>query len=489
MHRLVQEKFAFFERSKQKLPFKILTNFHDAPSGGPSAGPMTVSQTSHLHGSWTFGPYILDAQGHLRLGPSSIHLAPLQRRLLLALVRQRGQVLSREQLLREVWGHHHVSEVSISRTVHSLRRVLADGPLGPSVIRTIYGGGYRLEVPTHPVANEQDPSEFGMERGASFPSAQTLSSFVEGLVWVRQRDPRLLSRAGEHLRRCVEMAPDFTPALVRLASTKLAQYRWGLLPAQALEPSLDQLLQQADASGHLASEVLALRVEALSLLHWQPDLAEGHFASWLPAQLLESASLHSWASHLLATGRAAQALPLLEPHLTPDNPDGWMLTATAWWLQGKHHETVTCLQQQLQIDGGLVAARLLLALVLADAARPVEALGELESSGILANPQDGLQAIPALVLALCGKSAQAAARLQAVMAEGHQNHMMTSLWGLTALALEDEAAASLLLERAVEERCGLAPLIQHIPGLQRHANSPALGRFKGAMTNRFRCTF
>lgn len=450
---------------------------------------MTVTQTSDVHGSWTFGPYTLDAQGHLRLGPTSIHLAPLQRRLLLALVSQRGQVLSREQLLQEVWGHNHVSEVSISRTVHGLRRALAEGPLGPSVIRTIYGGGYRLEVPTHAVANEQDASKFGVERGTSFPSAQTLSAFVEGLVWVRQRDPRLLSRAERHLRRCVEMAPDFTPALVRLASTQLAQYRWGLLPAQALEPGLEQLLQQAEASGHLAYEVLALRVEALSLLHWQPELAEGRFASWLPGQLLESASLHCWVSHLLATGRAAQALPLLEPHLTPDNPDGWLLTATAWWLQGKYNETITCLQQQLHIDGGLVAAKLLLALVLADSARPGEALRELEASGIVANPQNGLQAIVALVLALCGKSAQATARLQAVMAEGHQDHTMTSLWGLTALALEDERAASTLLERAVEERCGLAPLVQHIPGLQRHANSPALGRFKAAMKNRFRCPF
>ncbi|MFN9643925.1 MAG: winged helix-turn-helix domain-containing protein, partial [Cyanobacteriota bacterium] len=52
---------------------------------------------------WTFGPYSLDGEGNLRIGPTAIHLPPLNRHLLLALVRQNGQVLSREALLVEVW--------------------------------------------------------------------------------------------------------------------------------------------------------------------------------------------------------------------------------------------------------------------------------------------------------------------------------------------------------------------------------------------------
>ena len=107
---------------------------------------MTATQTNTIGCLWSFGPYTLDGEGYLWLGPSPIHLAPLQRRLLVALVRQKGQVLSRELLLQEVWGHDHVSEVSISRTVHGLRRILSDGPLGPGVIRTIYGGGYHLFI-------------------------------------------------------------------------------------------------------------------------------------------------------------------------------------------------------------------------------------------------------------------------------------------------------------------------------------------------------
>lgn len=448
---------------------------------------MTSSQIERLEGFWGFGPYTLDGEGYLWLGPTAIHLAPLQRRLLLALVRQKGQVLSREKLLQEVWGHDQVSEVSISRTVHGLRRILATGPLGSAVIRTIYGGGYRLDVPIQVIEPEDGATKDGM--GAGFPTAQTLGTYVEGLVWVRQRDPRELIRAEGFLRRCVDLSPDFTPALLQLCASQLAQYFWGLLPAKSLEPILEKLLKQAEASGHLASEVMALRVEVLSLLHWQPDLVETRFAGWLPGQLPAGTARHSWVRHLLATGRPAEALLLVEPLLAPDCPNGWLLAAMAWWMQGEHGKALTCVQQQLQIDGHLVAPQLFLSLVLASGGQPAEALRELEASSIAQGPKHELQALAALIFALCGKSLQAKALLQAALEQEDRVLTMTSAWGLTAVALGEEGTGSTLLERALQIRCGLAPFLQHFPVLQRFSGSPALGRFQAGMTNHFRCTF
>ena len=441
---------------------------------------------SNARASWTFGPYSLDGEGNLRIGPTAIHLPPLQRRLLMALARQQGQILTRETLLEEVWGHNQVSEVSISRTVHGLRRVFMDGPLGSSVIRTIYGGGYRLDVPIRMV---EDSDSAGQVQGIALPSAQTLSAFVEGMVWVRRRDPRLLPRAERHLRQCLDINPDFTPALVALVATRLARYQWGLLTARGIENELEVLLKRAEASGNLAAEVLALRVEILALLHWQPDLAEGRFARWLPSQLPEGAPLHSWARHLLATGRASQARQLLVPHLNPDNPEGWLLAAVACWLSGDHDSAARHLREQLAIDGSLAGARLVLSLVLADGEKPDEALRELEATAIPADPVNGLQAFTALILAFCGQSAKAQVLLRQALDDGAQAQEMTSLWGLTALTLGEDALAANLLDQSVHRRCGLAPFVRHLPGLRRFADSPALAQFQMAMKNRFRCTF
>jgi DNA-binding response OmpR family regulator len=66
--------------------------------------------------------------------------------LLLALVRRRGTVASRLELLQEVWGH---SSAVLTRTVDThiaeLRRKLEGDPGAPRHILTVRKAGYRLE--------------------------------------------------------------------------------------------------------------------------------------------------------------------------------------------------------------------------------------------------------------------------------------------------------------------------------------------------------
>jgi two-component system KDP operon response regulator KdpE len=58
-------------------------------------------------------------------------------RLLLALMRRRGAIASRMELLREVWG---ASDTHIAR----LRRKLEDDPANPRHILTALAWGYRF---------------------------------------------------------------------------------------------------------------------------------------------------------------------------------------------------------------------------------------------------------------------------------------------------------------------------------------------------------
>ena len=114
---------------------------------------------------------------------------------------------------------------------------------------------------------------------------------------------------------------------------------------------------------------------------------------------------------------------------------------------------------------------------------------ELESTGILADPDGGLPAYTTLVLGLCGKTMQAEALLQRALAAKEPDPAMTSLWGLAAVVLGKENIAATLLEKAARQRCGLAPFVQHMPIVRRHADSPALEQFQAAMAKQFRCAF
>jgi DNA-binding response OmpR family regulator len=80
-----------------------------------------------------------------RLG-DAVALTPMEFDLLLALVRRKGAVASRLELLQEVWGH---SSAVLTRTVDThvaeLRRKLEADPASPRHILTVRKAGYRLD--------------------------------------------------------------------------------------------------------------------------------------------------------------------------------------------------------------------------------------------------------------------------------------------------------------------------------------------------------
>jgi two-component system, OmpR family, response regulator len=89
-----------------------------------------------------------EAHRVLRCGVE-IALSPTEYKLLRYLLRNRGRVLSRNQILDHVWDYDFGGESTVVETfVSSLRRKLANGTDGSHpVIQTVRGIGYRLGTP------------------------------------------------------------------------------------------------------------------------------------------------------------------------------------------------------------------------------------------------------------------------------------------------------------------------------------------------------
>jgi two-component system alkaline phosphatase synthesis response regulator PhoP len=75
-----------------------------------------------------------------------IELTAIEFSLLLALARHRGRVLSREQLIEQVWGYDYYGDERVV-DVHMgrLRKKIEDDPDNPSTLVTVRGAGYRFE--------------------------------------------------------------------------------------------------------------------------------------------------------------------------------------------------------------------------------------------------------------------------------------------------------------------------------------------------------
>jgi DNA-binding winged helix-turn-helix (wHTH) protein/TolB-like protein len=67
--------------------------------------------------------------------------------LLLALVERHGQVVTKDQLLSEVWPDTFVEETNLKVYVSTLRKVLSDGSEGATFIETLPKRGYRFAAP------------------------------------------------------------------------------------------------------------------------------------------------------------------------------------------------------------------------------------------------------------------------------------------------------------------------------------------------------
>jgi two-component system KDP operon response regulator KdpE len=78
---------------------------------------------------------------------AEVHLTPTEWGMLEMLVRNRGKLVGREELLREVWGPAYAKETHYLRVyLAQLRRKLEDDPSHPRHLLTEAGMGYRFEV-------------------------------------------------------------------------------------------------------------------------------------------------------------------------------------------------------------------------------------------------------------------------------------------------------------------------------------------------------
>jgi DNA-binding response OmpR family regulator len=112
------------------------------------AGSETKGDANGLgdFGKFSFGGKTIDfGLLELRSGETTIHLTLMESELLRHLVRNDGKIVSRKQILEEVWGLHEDTDTrAIDNFVVRLRRYLEDDPGHPRHLLTVRGVGYRF---------------------------------------------------------------------------------------------------------------------------------------------------------------------------------------------------------------------------------------------------------------------------------------------------------------------------------------------------------
>ena len=111
----------------------------------PLTGLSAAGFTSVFQGGIRFNTYIALALGAALDPGRGLELTALEFELLYTLARHAGQVLSREQLLQQVWGYDYVGDLRVvDAAIKRLRAKLRQALPETDLISTVRGVGYKL---------------------------------------------------------------------------------------------------------------------------------------------------------------------------------------------------------------------------------------------------------------------------------------------------------------------------------------------------------
>jgi DNA-binding winged helix-turn-helix (wHTH) protein len=103
------------------------------------------------------GAYELRRSGRAR----KLERIPME--ILLLLAERRGQLVSREDIIEQVWGKdvHLDADNSINAAIWKIRQILRDDPEKPVFMQTVTGKGYRF------IATVTEVADAGGQQGGS----------------------------------------------------------------------------------------------------------------------------------------------------------------------------------------------------------------------------------------------------------------------------------------------------------------------------------
>ena len=132
------------DRWGEPLPMPLAESIRIAREHLTEVAPLAVAGAAASDvGVYRFNGYELDTtRRELRLGGDDVHVEPQVFDVLTRLVADAGAVVTKEQLMDDVWGSRFVSPSALTSRIKSARAATGDDGKSQHVIRTVHGRGF-----------------------------------------------------------------------------------------------------------------------------------------------------------------------------------------------------------------------------------------------------------------------------------------------------------------------------------------------------------
>jgi DNA-binding winged helix-turn-helix (wHTH) protein/tetratricopeptide (TPR) repeat protein len=106
---------------------------------------------------YEFGNYrLLPSERLLYCGDEKIPLKSKVFETLMTLIRHQGKLLTKDELMTEIWGNNYVEEANLTQNIFTLRKIFGEKPHDHQFIVTVPGRGYRFVAKVEIIAEEEN---------------------------------------------------------------------------------------------------------------------------------------------------------------------------------------------------------------------------------------------------------------------------------------------------------------------------------------------
>ena len=135
---------------------------------------------------YRFGQFEIDPIRETLRGPEGpVLLREHAFRVLMLLVERAPEVVSRDDILDDVWGHQALSESSIAQVIRDIRSALGDSARAPELVATRYGRGYQfIGEFTRDTQSQEPPSQAPQPEAEREQGSQPQSVGSRRPLWV-----------------------------------------------------------------------------------------------------------------------------------------------------------------------------------------------------------------------------------------------------------------------------------------------------------------
>lgn len=318
-------------------------------------------------------------------GAKSVHLEPKVMDVLVCLARRAGEVVSKEDLLRDVWDNRFVTGDVITVAVHELRKALGDPVRHARFIETITRRGYRWIPPIEEIASTNagapKPAATVSKRvwiaaavavllvgvlGAwkitrpaarsavtvSSRSPEAVAAFRRAQQFLDQRTPPAVAQALSSFEEAVKLDPAFAEAYAGISRANVLLADFGMGDRSQLRR---RAVESADRAMDLKPglpEALVAKGMLAMILDWDFAVAEKCLrrATELDPAKYEGHQVYAWL--LSATGRHEEAIAEARRAVAADPASPQRYHEVAWALiySARYRDAIAEIDHALRVD-------------------------------------------------------------------------------------------------------------------------------------------